>query len=102
MYWLQSRQADFSWEQQLRAANKEVPPTPEPPTDSDDDEDLAENQAIETEKTDQDEVNSEPAVEKDKVEPSNKGKEVVDEAATEHVEVTSEEIFANCDSFEKV
>ena len=40
--------------------------------------------------------------EKDKGEPSSKGKEVVDEAAKEHVEVTSEEIFAGCGSFEKV
>ena len=38
--------------QQLRAANKEVPPTPEPPTDSDDDKDLTKSQVVETEKTD--------------------------------------------------
>ena len=47
-------------------------------------------------------MNSELVAEKDKGEPNNKGKEVVDEAAKEHVEVTSEEIFEGCDSFEKV
>ena len=54
------------------------------------------------EKNDQGEVNPEPVAEKNKGKPSNKGKEVVDEAAKEYVEITSEEIFAGCDSFEKV
>ena len=47
-------------------------------------------------------MNSEPVAEKDKAEPSNKGKEVAKEAAKEFVEVTSEEIFGACGSFEKV
>ena len=88
--------------QQLWAANKEVSLTPKPPTDSDDNEDITESQAIETNKTDQGEVNSKPVAEKDKEEPSNKGNEAADEAPKELMEVTSEEIFASCGSIEKV
>ena len=41
--------------------------------------------------------------EKDRGEPSNKGKDVGDEAVSkELIEITSEEIFAGCDSIEKV
>ena len=88
---------------ELRAAGKEVPPTPEPPTESDEDD----------AKDNQDEVESKSSQEKDK----GKGKEKDDaeEAAgpskkdkaaelnddDEHVEVTSSEIFAGCESLDK-
>ena len=91
-----------SEKRELRAAGKEVPPTPEPPTESDEDED------------DQEEVESRTAPKEDK----GKGKETVDaeevaglskkdKAAEpnqddEHVEVTSSEIFAGCESIGKV
>ena len=47
-------------------------------------------------------MNSEPVAEKDKAEPSNKGKEVVDPATEDHVEVRSSEIFAGCESIGKI
>ena len=56
----------------------------------------------EIEKSKEGEVNLKPGAEKDVVKPSKKGKEKVDEAANEFVEVTSEEIFAGCGSIEKV
>ena len=91
----------------IRAAGKEVPLTPEPPTESDDDED------------DQDEVESRAGSEKGK----GKGKEVdagevacsskKDDIAAphqtaephqndEHVEVTSADIFGGCESIGKL
>ena len=57
---------------------------------------------MEVDKNDQAEVNSDPAVEKVEGEPSNKGKEVVEETTKDPIEVTSEEIFPGCNSFEKV
>ena len=48
-------------------------------------------------------MNSEPAAEKKREEPTDKGKEVIEEATNkELVEVTSEEIFAGCGSIKKV
>ena len=91
----------------IRAAGKEVPLTPEPPTESDDDED------------DQDEVESRAGPEGGK----GKGKEVdagevvcsnkKDDMAAlhqtaephqndEHVEVTSADIFSGCESIRKL
>ena len=91
-----------SEKRELRAAGKEVPPTPEPPTEFDEDED------------DQEEVESRTAPE----EGEGKGKEIVDaeevarpskkdKAAEpnqddEHVEVTSSEIFVGCKRIGKV
>ena len=88
--------------QQLRVANKELPPTLEPPTNSDNDEEEEESKAQKTEKTKEGEVNSEPAADKDILEPSNKGKEKADKISKEHIEVASEEIFTGCGSFENV
>ena len=90
-----------SEKRELRAIGKEVPPTPEPPTESDEDDD------------DQDEVESRATPEEGK----GKGKEAdaeevvgsnkKDEAAEphqddEHVEMTSSEIFAGCESIGKI
>ena len=87
----------------LRAVRKEISPTPEPPIDSNDDEDdQTESQATHGEKINQGEINSDLAAEKDKAEPSNKGKEVANPAADEHVEVTSSEVFAGCKSIAKI
>ena len=89
-------------QKELRAAGKEVPSTPEPLTESNEDKD-----------EDQDEVESRAAQEENK----GKGKEreaaeevvgpsAKEEAAhpndDEHVEVTSSEIFAGCESIGKV
>ena len=87
---------------QLRAAGKEVPPTPEPPTESDEDDD-----------EDQEEVESRAVQEENKGKGKEKegteevaGPSVKEEAAhpndDEHVEVTSSEIFAGCKSIGKV
>ena len=88
---------------QLRAAGKEIPPTPEPPTESDKDDN-----------EDQDEVESQAAPGEDKG--KGKEKEVIEEVAgpstkekeaahlgdDEHIEVTSSEIFAGCESIVKM
>mgnify|MGYP004685870727 CR=1 FL=1 len=90
---------------QLRAAGKEVPPTPKPPTESDEDDD-----------EDQEEVESRAAQEENKGKGKGKEKEGAEEVAgpstkdgvahpkddDEHVEVTSSEIFAGCESIGKV
>ena len=88
---------------QLQAAGKKVPPTPEPPTESDEDED-----------EDQDEVESQAAPGEDKGKgkekevaeevagPSTKEKEATHPSDDEHVEVTSSEIFAGCESIGKM
>ena len=91
-----------SEKKELRAAGKEMLPTLEPPTESDEDED-----------EDQDEVESRTTQEGDKG--KDKEKEVAEEVAgpstkektahpndDEHVEVTSSEIFAGCDSIGKI
>ena len=86
----------------LRAAGKEIPPTPEPPTDSEDDEedpDEVESQAIQGENKGKD---KEIANVGEVTEPSNKEKEAAHPAEYEHVEVTSSEIFAGCENIGKI
>ena len=81
----------------LRAASKEVPPTPEPPTDSDEDEDdQEESQATQGE--DSKGKGKEVAEVGEVTEPSNKGKEATNPTGDEYVEVMSSEIFARCES----
>ena len=86
----------------LRAAEKEILPSPEPPTDSDDDEedqDEVESQAIQGENKGKD---KEIADVGEVAEPSNKEKEAAYPAEYEHIEVTSSEIFAGCESIGKI
>ena len=79
--------------QQLRDANKEIPPTPEAPSDSEDEEE-EESGVQEIPK---------PEVKADEAEPSKKkGEDQTGQGSGEFVEVTTDEIFTSCGSIEKV
>ena len=90
--------------QQFYAENKEVPPTPELLTNSNEEE-LTKCQAKEVEKTDQPEVSSEPASQQEEGKPSKKSKEVVEEveeATKDPAPAESEGIYEGCGSFVKL
>ena len=78
--------------QQLREANKEIPPTPEAPSDSEDEEE---------DESGVKEI-SKPEAQVDKAESSKKGEDKSSQASGDFVEVTTDEIFAGCGSIEKV
>ena len=78
--------------QKLRDENKEVPPTPEAPSDSEDEEDDDESGVKEIPK---------PGAEVDESKPIQKGEDKIGQASGE-VEVTTDEIFAGCGSIEKM
>ena len=86
----------------LWAAGKEIPPTPEPPTDfeiDEEDQDEMESQTIQGENKGKD---KEIADVGEVAEPSNKEKEAAYPAEYEHIEVTSSEIFVGCESIGKI
>ena len=87
---------------ELQATGKEIPPTPKPLTDSNEDED----DQVESQATHGEDNNNgkgkEVAEVAEVAEPSNKGKEVANPAGDEHIEVTSFEIFAGYESIGKV
>ena len=76
--------------QQLRDANKEIPPTLKAPSDSKDEEDSGVREI------------PKPEAKVDEAEPSKKGEDQTGQTSGEFVEVTTDEIFAGCGSIEKV
>ena len=78
--------------QKLCEENKEVPPTPEAPSDSKDEEDDDESGVKEIPKS---------VAEGDEAKPSKKGEDKTGQANGDF-EVTTDEIFAGCGSIEKM